>query len=598
MAEVFGEGGTNPSTTAVTLVPDPEDLDKTNLATPQSDLERSTMPSIASSATNTKKEGGGAEEGAEITEETAATPEVRATKGIKFFLVVFSIYCSSLLYGLDTTVVADIQAAAVETFGEIEKLSWLGIGFPLGSVAIILPVGKANGMFSLKWLYIISMVLFEAGSALCGGAPNMDALIVGRVIAGAGGAGIYLGGLNIVSTLTTSNERPLYMSGFGVCWGIGTILGPVVGGAFADSGATWRWAFYINIVIAGVLGPIWLYFIPTLDPQLSKPLSQKLKDIDWLGSILNAGIYVVWVMGLTFGGAQWAWSDGRTIATFVVCGVLIILFSLQQRFAIFTTKEFRIFPCAFLEHLYPLLLFFTTACTATSLFICIYYTPLLFQFTRNDTALDAAVRLLPFIVLCITSIMANGMLMPKFGYYKPWFMASGAFLIIGGCLMYEIHATTPTSKIYGYNILAAVGTGLSSQAAYSVLSVKVAMDPKFGPAMVPEAIGFINTAQIGTIVHALAISGTLFQNLGFRYLKDALGGDGFTDEQIRNALAGTQSAILHGASESIRDAALNAIVKALDQVFILLIVAGAFCLVAAIFLKWEKLFMQISAGGA
>jgi MFS family permease len=69
----------------------------------------------------------------------------------------------------------------------------------------------------------------------------MNALIVGRVIAGVGGAGMYLGLLNLISINTTIRERPAYMGGIGVVWGIGTILGPVIGGAFADSSATWRW---------------------------------------------------------------------------------------------------------------------------------------------------------------------------------------------------------------------------------------------------------------------------------------------------------------------------------------------------------------------
>ena len=90
-------------------------------------------------------------------------------------------------------------------------------------------------------LYVGSLVMFEAGSALCGGAPSMDALIVGRVWAGAGGAGMYLGALNILTINTGDNERPLYMSLTGFFWGSGCILGPVIGGAFADSSATWRW---------------------------------------------------------------------------------------------------------------------------------------------------------------------------------------------------------------------------------------------------------------------------------------------------------------------------------------------------------------------
>ena len=106
--------------------------------------------------------------------------------------------------------------------------------------------GKAYGIFNVKWLHIASVTTFAIGSALCGAAPTMDALIVGRVIAGIGGAGMYLGNLNIISINTTMRERPIYMGGIGIVWGLGTILGPVIGGSFADSSATWRWVSILS----------------------------------------------------------------------------------------------------------------------------------------------------------------------------------------------------------------------------------------------------------------------------------------------------------------------------------------------------------------
>jgi MFS family permease len=100
-------------------------------------------------------------------------------------------------------------------------------------------------MFNMKWLFIISLILFEGGSAICGAAPNMVAIIVGRAIAGVGGAGVYVGGLTYISVLTTPHERPLYLAILMSVWGFGNVLGPIIGGSFAVSSATWRWGFYI-----------------------------------------------------------------------------------------------------------------------------------------------------------------------------------------------------------------------------------------------------------------------------------------------------------------------------------------------------------------
>lgn len=82
----------------------------------------------------------------------------------------------------------------------------------IGGMAVILPLGKLYSLFDGKWVYIISTVIFMAASALCGAAPTMEAEIVGRVFAGAGGNGMYFGLLALMSMHTTTRERPQYLS--------------------------------------------------------------------------------------------------------------------------------------------------------------------------------------------------------------------------------------------------------------------------------------------------------------------------------------------------------------------------------------------------
>lgn len=84
--------------------------------------------------------------------------------------------------------------------------------FLLGGATVVLPFGKLYGLFDAKWLYIMSSALFNIGSALCGAAPNMDALIIGRVLAGMGGNGMYLGVMTLLSVNTSDRERPGYLS--------------------------------------------------------------------------------------------------------------------------------------------------------------------------------------------------------------------------------------------------------------------------------------------------------------------------------------------------------------------------------------------------
>jgi MFS family permease len=86
-----------------------------------------------------------------------------------------------------------VQAQVYEDLGHIEHLQWVGLGFPMASAATILIYTRGYGLFNVKVLIMASFSVFEIGSAICGAAPTSNALIVGRVIAGIGGAGMYLG---------------------------------------------------------------------------------------------------------------------------------------------------------------------------------------------------------------------------------------------------------------------------------------------------------------------------------------------------------------------------------------------------------------------
>jgi MFS family permease len=162
----------------------------------------------------------------------------------KWVLLLLGLYTGAFLYGLDTTIAADVQGPVYETFHNIQDLPWVGLGFPMASVAVILLFGKGYTMFDTKVLLLSSLFVFEVGSAVCGAAPSSNALIIGRVIAGAGGAGMYMGALTYVAVYSSSAEAMLYNALTGLTWGIGTIVGPIIGGAFSDSSATWRWVWH------------------------------------------------------------------------------------------------------------------------------------------------------------------------------------------------------------------------------------------------------------------------------------------------------------------------------------------------------------------
>ena len=364
-----------------------------------------------------------------------------------------------------------MQPDIVKRLGQIQKLPWLSIGFLVAAVSTNLIWGKIYGQFNAKWLYIVCVFLFEVGSALCGAAPTMNALIGGRVIAGMGGAGMYVGVMTLLSVNTTEHERPIYIGMTGFTWGLGTVLGPIVGGAFAVSSVGWRFAFYINLFAGALCAPVYLFMLPPFDPRPGVAYKQRLKELDFLGTLLMVGASVSGVMAVNFGGIIYPWDSGQTIACFVVSGGLWIVFGLQQAYCILTTEERRIFPCQasrlrsrahihtrsqlthiqFLKSKILVILFMQMAGVVSVFFIPIYFVPLYFQFARGDSAIEAGVRLLPLVCLLVFAVIFNGALMSKYGYYLPWYLVGSCISLVGSALMYTVNLDTSTSKIYGYD---------------------------------------------------------------------------------------------------------------------------------------------------
>ncbi|KFZ21493.1 hypothetical protein V502_02926 [Pseudogymnoascus sp. VKM F-4520 (FW-2644)] len=501
------------------------------------------------------------------------------------------IYGTSFLYGLDFTIVACMQDSIVATFGSAANLTWIGSGFPLGSLILILPVGYIFGLFENRNLYAGAIIVFLVGSVLSGAAPNMAAIIAGRIIAGAGGGGMYLGALNCIGSLTKRRERTVYAAFTGFFYGIGVILGPIIGGAIASSSITWRWGFYTIAIVAGLLA-LSTAILPAMEPRPGVNASNKLKRMDWLGTVIFATVTVVWSVLFSGGGSTWSWLDARTWVLLAILVLGLICFVVQQYFNILTSETWKIFPTEFLRSRALVALFIATAASASALYVTTYYTPLIFQFARGDTPISASIRIIPLMALFIVAVVVQGIFMPRLGPYMPWYIVGGVFILVGGALMCTVTATTSAAVIQGYTVLIGSGGGLCLQAAYAITTAKVKGEK------LSSAISFINVAQIGAGVLSLTIAGAIYQNLGTQKLQALLPSHALGSDNIRDALAGLSSGALLDGNGLTRDDVATAITDTISNVFILVAAAGAVVVLSGFAMPVERLFYKKQSKGS
>jgi hypothetical protein len=292
------------------------------------------------------------------------------------------------------------------------------------------------------------------------------------------------------------------------------------------------------------------------------------------------------MIAVSFGGSTFAWISGASVALWVVFGVCLICFVFQQW--VLVTPNKRIFPVLFLRSRTMLLLYLTTAASSSAMCTTLYYIPLFFQFTRGDSAFQAAVRLLPFIVVFIVFVMIAGGLLPIVGRYKIFYVLGGMLVLTGGALLFSIDVNTSVGCIYGYEILVAAGTGLTFQNAYAIGAAKRSKDKAL-------VIGFINVAQIGSMALSLAIAGSLFQNLGFSALQSAFVGYNFPDVYVQSALAGKISPVFKSADLEVVHIAVQAIAQTIQRIFGMVVASGAVVFVASLFMRFEKLDLEFTA---
>jgi EmrB/QacA subfamily drug resistance transporter len=231
----------------------------------------------------------------------------------------------SIMSILDTTIVnVALDTLSRELHSTIDNIQWVATGYLLSLAAVIPVTGWAARRFGAKRVYLTSLVLFTAGSALCGLAGSTTELILFRVLQGVGGGMILPVGQLMMAEAAGPKRMGRVMSVVAVPAMLAPILGPTIGGLILDN-TTWRWIFYVNVPI-GVLAVIAaVRFLPQVQRQRTEPL-------DYRGLIMMAtGLPLI-----TYGLAEIGATGGFTSVK--VVGPIIGGLALVAAFAVYALR--------------------------------------------------------------------------------------------------------------------------------------------------------------------------------------------------------------------------------------------------------------------
>ncbi|KAK4226622.1 putative efflux system protein [Podospora fimiseda] len=500
--------------------------------------------------------------------------------GMKLGLIILALCLSVFVMALDNSIISTAIPKITDQFQSLPDVGWYGSAYLLTTAALQLLFGRFYTFFSIKWVYLIAIFIFEVGSLICGVANNSVTLIVGRAIAGVGSAGIFSGALTILAYSVPLAKRPIYTGAIGSMYGLASISGPLMGGAFTDN-VTWRWCFYINLPIGAITIAVIIFFFP--DPKRkeseeSKNQSWKKKiwQFDPIGTSVFMPAIISLLLALQWGGTEYDWNSWRIILLFCVFGVLIIIFVFVQ----WKQQDLAtVPPRIFLKRSVWSSGFFIF-CLGGAFLGCIYYLPLWFQAVKDASAVKSGIMNLPMLIsLVIVSVVVGG-IVTVWGYYTPFMIFCAVVSTIGYGLMITFEPDTGAGKWIGYQILVGVGIGAGMQ--QPLMAVQTVLDIVDVPTGASVII-FLQTLGGALFV---AVSQNVFTNKLVEYVA----------EYVPEAFGGDASAILMVGATSVQevvkpewlDGIELAYNDALTQTFYVFTILSALSIIGAVFVEWKS----------
>jgi EmrB/QacA subfamily drug resistance transporter len=497
-----------------------------------------------------------------MTSQTIDRPDGTAALGHRQAMVVFSgLLLVMLLAALDSTIVSTALPTIVGDLGGLEHLAWVVTGYLLAQTIVTPIYGKLGDLYGRKIVLQSAVVLFLAGSVLCGLSRTMTQLILFRALQGLGGGGLMVTSQAVVGDIIPPRDRGRYQGIFGAVFGLASIAGPLLGGYFTTH-LSWRWIFYINL-------PLGILALGVLAATLPSRSERRSHAIDYAGAALLAVVLSAVTLFSDLGGGVYPWSSPLILGLIATGLFGLVVFVFVERRA----KEPVLPPRLFIDRSFAVTSI-VGLIVGFAMFGSITYFPVFLQVVKGVSPTASGMQMLPMMGGMLAMSVISGQLISRTGRYKVFPILGTGIMTAGLFLLSRLSLGTSTYRTAAYILLLGIGLGMVMQVL--VIAVQNAVDYRdLGVATSGATLFRLIGGSLGTAILGAIFATRLAANLARLMPPGAAGPGG----KLSGA-GGMTAAALAGMSPAMRAAYGAAFTASLNTVFL---VAAVVCAVGFAF---------------
>ncbi|PGH16034.1 hypothetical protein AJ79_02014 [Helicocarpus griseus UAMH5409] len=407
---------------------------------------------------------------------------------------------------IDQTSVSTTLPQIAKDLDAFASISWVGTSFLIANTSFQLVNGRLSDIFGRKTCLLICMALLALGDLLCGFAESPVQLYVFRGIAGIGAGGINSLVMIIFADLTTLQQRGKYQGLLETNIAIGNGIGPLIGGAFSQSSATWRWTFWFVVPVTCVSALAIFGAVPK--SKVEGSMKEKILKTDFWGMALSLASVIFLLIPVSGGGGTYEWNSPIVISFFCVGGILAISFILVE----WKLAKIPVMPFHLFDRTSAKILFTHNFITGIVYYTDLYYLPLYYQVILGYSPLMSGVLIIPLILSFSASSTTAGFILSKIGRCNPVIRIGYIFWTAGAGGRIVFGENTPLAVVIVCLIIEGIGIGFSFQ---PVMIALLSNTRKEDRAVVTGLRNFLRTigGAIGLAICAAVLNNILIANV-------------------------------------------------------------------------------------